>query len=88
MSALFSAVVVKAAVFVISFLLAAPGPTSTSDTKSHVPFKVVTIKAVSAAQEKESTDTTKAKKSEKSEQTESAPVPKKEKKHCQNWCRQ
>ncbi len=84
MSALFSAVAVKTAVFVISFLLAAPGLPSNSASKSHVPFKVVTITAVSAAQEKESTDTTKAEKSEKSEQsdkTESAPVPKKEKKH-------
>ena len=84
MSALFSAVVVKAAVFVISFLLAAPGPTSNSTTKAHVPFRVVTIKTVSAAQEKESTDTTKAEKSEKSQkaegETETAPKPKKIKK--------
>jgi hypothetical protein len=74
MSALFSAVLVKAAVFVISFLLAAPGPTSNSTTRSDVPFKTVSTTAVSEAQEKESTDTTKT---EKSEKIEAAAKPKK-----------
>lgn len=80
MSALFSAVVVKAAVFVISFLLAAPGPTSTSKGNSHVPFKVVTACPASVEQEKESTDTTKADKSEKTEKSEKSAPAAKEKK--------
>ncbi len=84
MSALFSAIVVKAAVFVISLLLAVPGPTSVSTKKARVPFKVVSTKSVSEAQEKESTDTTKADKTAKPAKAEpaaqTAPKPPKEKK--------
>ncbi len=69
MSALFSAVLAKAAVFICSFLLVSSGltgtRTSTRTSDSHSPFKVVTV-----AQEKEATDsadTTKAKKAAESE---------------------
>lgn len=54
MSALFSAIVAKAAVFIFSFLLVTSGLTGNRTGRSYRPFKVVT-----AAQEKESADTTK-----------------------------
>ncbi len=57
MSALFSAIVAKAAVFICSFLLVTSGLTGNRTGKPHMPFKVMT-----AAQEKESTDTTKTSK--------------------------
>lgn len=60
MSALFSAIVAKAAVFIFSFLLVTSGLTGNRVERSHKPFKVVT-----AAQEKESTDTTKTSKTAK-----------------------
>jgi hypothetical protein len=55
MSALFSAVVARVAVFICSFILVAAGPTGTSTKRTQAPFKVVTT-----AQEKETTDSTKA----------------------------
>ena len=54
MSALFSAIIAKAAVAIFSFLLVTSGLTGDRTERSHRPFKVVT-----AAQEQESTDTTK-----------------------------
>jgi hypothetical protein len=54
MSALFSAIVAKAAVFICSFLLVTSGPVDNMARKPHMPFRVMT-----AAQEKESADTTK-----------------------------
>ncbi len=57
MSALFSAIVAKAAVFICSFLLVTSGLTGNRTGKLHMPLKVM-----SAAQEKESIDTTKTSK--------------------------
>ena len=57
MSALFSAVLAKAAVFICSFLLVTSGLTGNRTSSSHRPFRVVI-----ATQEKESTDTTKTSK--------------------------
>jgi hypothetical protein len=57
MSALFSAVLAKAAVFICSFLLVTSGLTGNRTSNSHRPFRVVI-----ATQEKESTDTTKTSK--------------------------
>ena len=57
MSALFSAVLAKAAVFICSFLLVTSGLTGNRTSNSHRPFRVVI-----ATQENESTDTTKTSK--------------------------
>ena len=57
MSALFSVIIVKAAVFICSFLLVTAGLTGNRTSKVHRPFRVTTV-----AQEKESTDTTKTSK--------------------------
>ncbi len=66
MSALFSAVLAKAAVFICSFLLVSSGLTGTRTSNSHSPFKVVTV-----AQEKETADSTEATKAKKAAESES-----------------
>lgn len=76
MSALFSAVLAKVAVFICSFILVSSGltgtGTKTKTSHSHSPFKVVAV-----AQEEKSTDpadTTKAKKADKADTEEKTSV--------------